>query len=125
MIAFDTNHLLRHILQDDPKQCKHVAALLQNQADKRQAVLIIDLVVMETYWVLTNVYDLSRRAWCQVLESLLSDSAFGFEDASKLRRALLFYREAKADFSDYLILTHAQSHGANIETFDKKLRKSL
>jgi predicted nucleic-acid-binding protein len=125
MIAFDTNHLLRHILQDDPKQCKHVATSLQNQAEQKQTVLIIDLVVMETYWVLTNVYDLDRRAWSLVLESLLSDTAFGFENASKLRRALHLYREAKADFSDYLILTHAQSLGANLETFDKKLKKSI
>lgn len=125
MIAFDTNHLLRHLLQDDPKQCQQVAALLQEQSHSGQQVLILDLVIMETCWVLTKVYKLDPMAWCHVLESLLSDAAFVFESSSKLRRTLELNQSGIADFNDYLILAHAQSLGATLETFDKKLKKSL
>ena len=125
MIAFDTNHLLRHVLQDDPKQCKHVAALLHEQSEAGHPVLIVDLVIMETCWVLTKVYDFDTPAWSHVMESLLSDTAFSFEDSAKLRQALKQYAEGKADFNDYLILTHAESCGAKLETFDKKLKQSL
>lgn len=125
MIAFDTNHLLRHVLQDEPKQCRHVSALLAEQAEAGEPILIVDLVIMESYWVLTKVYDFDPEAWCYVLESLLSDAAFTFESATNLRRAISLYKRGKADFSDYLILAQAQSLGAKLETFDKKLKRSL
>lgn len=125
MIAFDTNHLLRHLLQDEPKQCQKVSELLQEQSEAGHPVLILDLVIMETCWVLTKVYDFDEPGWIHVLESLLSDTAFAFEDASKLRHALDLYQSGKADFNDYLILVTAQSRGATLETFDKKLRRSL
>ena len=104
MVAFDTNHSLRHILQDHPKQCKHVAALLEAQIKVGQQILIIDLVVMETCWVLSHVYNFDKAVWTHVLESLLSDTAFIFEDPAKLRRALKHNSKGKADFNDYLIL---------------------
>ncbi|MGJ8637748.1 MAG: hypothetical protein ACSHYA_00005, partial [Opitutaceae bacterium] len=46
-------------------------------------------------------------------------------DASRLRKTLTLFQEGKADFTDYLILTQAQSQGTTLETFDKKLRQSM
>jgi predicted nucleic-acid-binding protein len=125
MIAFDTNHLLRHILQDDAKQCAHVAKLLKTQGAGGGKIHLLDLVLMETCWVLQSVYELDREGWCGVLAALLSDAAFGFDDSPRLREALTHYREGAAEFDDYLILTHAQAIGAKLETFDRKLKKSL
>lgn len=125
MIAFDTNHLLRHILQDDVKQCKAVAAILEGESSEGRPILIIDLVIMETCWVLTQVYDFDKEAWCHILIALLSDAGFVFEDAAKLRCALERYSRGKANFNDYLILTHAESCDAKLETFDKKLKCSM
>lgn len=122
MIAFDTNHLLRHILQDDAKQCQRVRQLIEEQSEVGRQVLIVDLVIMETCWVLTKVYKFDRSAWCSVLEALMSDSAFSFEDVGKLRRSLNQYMSGSADFNDYLILNQAKSLGARLETFDKKLK---
>jgi len=121
-IAFDTNYLLRHLLEDDPQQCQVVRQLLQAQSELGQQVLIVDLVILETCWMLTKVYAFNRSAWCQVLNDLLSDSAFAFEDAGKLRRVLNQYAVGSADFSDYLILNHAKTQGARLKTFDKQLK---
>jgi predicted nucleic-acid-binding protein len=125
MIAFDTNHLLRHVLQDEPEECQQVAALLQEQFAAGHPVLILDLVIMETCWVLTKVYGFDASAWVHVMESLLSDSGFTFQDASMLRRTLTLYQAGKADFNDYFILARAQAQGATLETLDQKLRRSL
>lgn len=119
MIAFDTNHLLRHVLQDDPKQCQHVAALLETQSVEGNSVLILDLVIMETCWVLTKVYGFGTSDWIHVLDALLSDPAFGFEDSPKLRHALELFQLGNADFNDYLILASAEAKSAMLETFDK------
>ena len=125
MIAFDTNHLLRHLLQDDPKQCLKVAQLLVEQHNAGKGVLLLDLVVMETCWVLTKVYGFDQSSWTHVLESLLSDSAFTFQDVAMLRRTLDLYQAGKADFNDTFILASAQAQGAVLDTFDKKLKRSV
>jgi len=125
MIAFNTNHLLRHLLQDDTKQGRHVAALVASESKSGRPILLMDLVLMETCWVLIQVYKFEKFAWIEVVEALLADPAFTFESRSKLRSALDLYRGGRADFSDYLILTHAKSCNAALETFDKKLKRSI
>ncbi|MGJ8640522.1 MAG: hypothetical protein ACSHYA_14130 [Opitutaceae bacterium] len=85
MVAFDTNHLLRHLLQDDALKCAHVERLLAEQSEVGQSVLILDLVIMETCWVMMNVYKLVKNEWCAVLGALLSDPVFEFEDACQRR----------------------------------------
>ncbi|MCC5842372.1 MAG: type II toxin-antitoxin system VapC family toxin [Opitutales bacterium] len=125
MIAFDTNHLVRHIVQDNPAQCRTVAAMLEREAGHDNPVRIHDLVLMETAWVLESVYGFDRKALGHVLEELLEDSAFGFDDSDRLRLVLKRFRIGKADFSDYLIHSVAESEGLKLETFDKRLRKEL
>lgn len=125
MIAFDTNHLLRHVLDDDPKQCKRVRSLIDAVNEANQQICLLDLVIMETCWVLQSVMGFDRDGWSHVLEQLLLDPAFRFDDAGRLWKALDRYRAGKADFDDYLILGQAEAMGATLETFDKKLKKEL
>ncbi len=125
MIAFDTNHLLRHVLDDDPKQCRRVRTLIESAEEAGDQIRLLDLVIMETCWVLQSVMGFDRNGWCYVLEQLLQDSAFCFDDANRLWKTLDRYRTGKADFDDYLIFGHAESLGAKLETFDKKLKKEL
>ena len=125
MIAFDTNHLLRHVLDDDPKQCKRVRSLIDAAEEADQRIHLLDLVIMETCWVLQSVMGFDRNGWCHVLEQLLQDPAFRFDDAGRLWKTLDRYRTGKADFDDYLILGQAETMGARLETFDRKLRKKF
>ena len=125
MIAFDTNHLLRHVLDDDPKQSERARSLIDSAEKGNQQILLLDLVMMETCWVLQSLMDFDRADLCHVLEQLLHDPAFCFDDTTRLWKALDRYRSGKADFDDYLILGHAESVGAKLETFDKKLRQEL
>jgi len=80
MIAFDTNYLVRHIVQDDEEQCSIVASVLASEAQGERAIRILDLVMLETSWVLQAVYGFDRKAWVQIIEELLEDSAFSFDD---------------------------------------------
>ena len=125
MIAFDTNYLVRHIVQDDEEQCGIVATELANEIKKERSIRIFDLVLMETSWVLEAVYGFDRKAWAQVLEQLLEDSAFSFDDPGRLRAIIEMYRNGGAGFSDYLIAGTARSEALELRTFEKKLLKEI
>ena len=125
MIAFDTNYLVRHIVQDDEEQCGIVAAELATESKEERSIRILDLVLMETSWVLEAVYGFDRKAWAQVLEELLEDSAFSFDDPDRLRAIIKMYRKGRASFADYLILGTAKSETLELKTFDKKLQKEI
>lgn len=125
MIAFDTNHLVRHIVQDNPAQCEEVNLILKSEAMEDRTVRIFDLVLLETLWVLQSIYDLDRQAWSEILEDLLDDAGFSFDDPNRLRAALDHYRSGTADFADYLIWVRAKAEGLELRTFDKKLLKEI
>ena len=114
MIAFDTNYLVRHIVQDDEEQCAIVATELANEIKKERSIRIFDLVLMETSWVLETVYGFDRVAWAQVLEELLDDSAFSFDDPGRLCTTIKVYRQGRAGFADYLIAETARSEFCEI-----------
>ncbi len=121
MIAFDTNHLVRHLLQDDEKQCGAVASLIAGESQRDTAILILDMVILETNWVLESVFGVSRSGWAEIVECLLADAIFCFEDPERIRLAVRMFRKGKADFSDYLILAKAKAEGCQLKTFDKNL----
>jgi predicted nucleic-acid-binding protein len=125
VIAFDTNYLVRHIIQDDEEQCAIVASILEKESREDRSIRIFDLVLLETSWVLQAVYDLKREAWAEILEELLKDSAFCFDDPTRLRTVIKMYRNGNADFADYLILGTARSESLELRTFDKKLLKEI
>ena len=74
-------------------------------------------------WVLESVYGFDREALAHVVVQILEDEAFRFDDSDRLRRVLKRFKAGKADFSDYLIHSVAESEGLILETFDQKLRK--
>ena len=125
MIAFDTNYLVRHIVQDDEEQCGIIASELANESKEERSIRILDLVLIETSWVLESVYGFDRKACAQVLEQLLEDSAFSFDDPGRLRAIIKMYRKGRADFADYLIAGTARSEALELRTFDKKLLKEI
>jgi predicted nucleic-acid-binding protein len=125
VIAFDSNHLIRHIVDDDPKQCEIVSNILKEQTIGEKSIRIFDLVLMETSWVLSSVYEFDREAIACVFEELLEDSIFNFDDPNRLRSVIARFRTGKADFSDYLIHSLAESQGLSLKTFDKKLLSEI
>ena len=80
---------------------------------------------MEACWVLRSGMGFDRAEWSYILDNLLQDPVFSFDDPNRLWKALDRYRNGKADFDDYLILGHSESIGATLETFDKKLKNEM
>jgi predicted nucleic-acid-binding protein len=114
MIAIDTNVLLRYLLQDDEGQSKKAAALINGAIP----VLVTDIVLVETVWVLAGKrYKLDREALGGVISALFEERNIVFEDGQTVWRALGDFRKARpvkvngkkksADFPDVLIVNKA------------------
>ena len=121
MVAFDTNYLIRHILQDDPKQNEIVNKLVNQYIADGKQIRILNLVLMETCWVLMSYYKINKKAWIEIIENLLDDPIFLFENNIMIRKAIELYQKGKADFDDYQILATAQTYDCQLKTFDKRL----
>ena len=125
MIAFDTNYLVRHIVQDDPVQCRTVAEVIADETASNNTIHLLDLVLLETVWVLESIYGFDREALVHVLSALVEDAAFSFDNPAVIQRSLRRFNVGKADFADHFIAASAQSRELTLKTFDKRLRKDL
>jgi predicted nucleic-acid-binding protein len=119
--AFDTNYLLRHIMQDDAAQAAVVAKCVAEAVRAGETVLLPELALAETVWTLASYYGLKRDAIAEVLSELARDSAFEMENPERVRRALAKFKSGKAHFPDYLITAAAEERGAKLKSFDRAL----
>ncbi len=120
MTGLDTNILVRYLTKDDEAQFRAVLRLLS----KKGVILFVsDLVLMETDWVLTSLYDWTSLEVAEAFTLLLSIHNLIFEDEGILKAALRAVRQG-ADLSDELIVTHSRARECkDFATFDKALVK--
>ena len=125
MIAFDTNVLLRLLLNDDKRQAGQAQALLDRVVQASDRVLLPDIVLCELEWVLDSVYQLPRSRVLETFQRLIDADEFTYLSHAAFSRAVGEYRKGKADLSDYLIGTSAAAAGATTTyTFDRVLLQS-
>ena len=124
MIAFDTNVLLRLLLNDNPEQAQLAQELIDRAGAAGERVLLPDIVVCELEWVLKSGYRCSRQEIAVTLRRLLEAEEFTFINPAAVSRALASYAAGKAEFADYLIGESAALAGAGITyTFDRSLSR--
>jgi predicted nucleic-acid-binding protein len=111
MIAFDTNLLVRLIVDDSPQQADTAEALL-----KTNRVFISRTVLLETEWVLRATYKKPRERINSFLQYLLQADNATIEDHEQVEQALSWYHLG-ADFADALHL--AACGTATMHTFDR------
>lgn len=119
MLAIDTNVLVRLLARDDAKQTQ--------QADNfvAKGAWVSHLVLAETMWVLSAVYERSDKQLIAALDLLLSHESLVLQDADTVTAALAHYKKKPAlGFSDCLVLEIARKAGHTpLGTFDKALAK--
>ena len=127
MIAFDTNVLLRLLLDDEETQSRQVEALVRQVGEAGDRILLPDIVLCELYVGVAVRLRSSRRRI-----SLRRSSAFWLRRSSRswtsraVSQSLESYESGPADFSDYLIGRSATVAGATTTyTFDRALRRTV
>jgi len=118
--AVDTNCLLRLITRDDPAQLEVVDEFLERAG----RFWVSHIVLVETIWVLTSSYKMSRQGITAILDSLLENRDVQLQLPEVVQRALSKFKASNIDFSDALIHEVAERENLlPIGTFDKKLAK--
>ena len=124
MIGLETNVLVRYIMQDDAKQARRAAALIESLTPERPGFISV-VALVELVWVLESVYTLTRAQIAQALQTLLSIEVWTIERAIAVSSALRGYANGKVDFADRVIERVGASAGCECTmTFDRDAAKA-
>ena len=118
MVIFDTNMILRYILNDNEEMADQAEAYIMVGN-----VLVTPEVVAEVVYVLKGVYALDRATIADTLVNFLE--LVECNESEVLRLALAAYATHNLDFVDCILYAYHQARGAEIATFDKKLLRLL
>ena len=115
----DANAVLRYLLQDVEDQFEQVKVIIQ----KEKCVVPLE-VISEVCYVLEGLYEVSRLDMVDVLRKLCIDVQIVNEEVF-LHPLEIFDKTPKLDFVDCLLYGYKIATGADIVTFDQKLKKRL
>ncbi len=120
MKLLDANIIIRFLLKDHLVQSPAAKAVLSNF---KENLLLTDVTLSETIWLLTSYYKLSRD---EVVEAIYPILNFPNIKSNKavLIRTLYFYRNFNIDYIDaYLAAYSEEENLEGIYSFDKDLDK--
>ena len=119
MSAFvDTNILVRHLTGDPPELAARATAYLRSESE----LLVTDLVIAETVYVLESFYKVHRDQVAVAVRSLLAFDSVVCVDPALLLRAVEVYETDRIDFAEAYLVACAESTGvADIASFDRSL----
>lgn len=119
MSAFvDTNVLIRHLTGDPVEMATRATSYLRTETE----LLVTDLVVAETVYVLESFYETPREQVAMALRSLIALASVETVDSALLLRALEVYEIERIDFAEAYLVASAESTGVNrIASFDRSI----
>jgi predicted nucleic acid-binding protein len=119
MSAFvDTNIVVRHLTADPPAMAARATAYLQNESD----LLLTDLIVAETVYVLESFYEVPREQVAAAMRSLIAFSSVVTVDPALLLRALEIYETDGIDFAESYLVACAETTRVNrVASFDRSI----
>jgi predicted nucleic acid-binding protein len=114
----DTNVLVRHLTGDPAPMAAAATAYLREQPE----LLLADLVVAETIYVLESFYETPRAQVADIVRSLLALRSIVVVDRDVLLRAVEVYETDRLDFAEAYLVACAESTGVGkIASFDRAI----
>lgn len=119
MSAFvDTNVLVRHLIGDPPRMAARSTAYLQRESE----LLVADLIVAETIYVLESFYEVTRPEISEAMRALIVMESVNVVDAPLLLRAVEIYEYDRLDFAEAYLIASAESTGVmQLASFDRSI----
>ena len=120
MVLFDTNAILRYILQDN----KEMADSVELQLSKEVAYILVE-VIAEIVYVLSKVYKVERKLIAEIITDITQTNKIKVVNNNVVNYALEIFASSSLDFVDCLLVAYAKEEQYSIFTFDKKLQKYI
>ena len=119
MSAFiDTNIIVRHLTGDPADMAARATAFLESAS----GLLLTDLVLAETVYVLESFYYVPHAKVAEAMRSLIAFKAVITVDPALLLRALEVYEVDRLDFAEAYLVASAESSAVNtIVSYDKSI----
>lgn len=119
MTAFiDTNVIIRHLTGDPPDMAARATAFLAGAHE----LLLSDLIVAETVYVLESFYEVPRAKVAQLIRSVVGFPAMRILDPALLLRSLEIYEIHGVDFAEAYLAASSEIAGIReIASFDRSL----
>jgi predicted nucleic acid-binding protein len=118
-MIIDTNILLRLILDDDPDLTRQAREIYKNAT--HESLEVLSMSIAEIVYILRSL-GYERVGISNAIIVLMYTDAFLF-DRLALEPALNIFAQTKLDFVDCYLVADAISHGKELKTFDKKMRR--
>jgi predicted nucleic acid-binding protein len=116
----DTNVLIRHLTGDPPELARRATAALAGKGP----LLLVDLVLAETVYVLESYYDVKRPRVAELLRAALALPSIASINDELLLRALEVYEIDRLDFAEAYLVAQAEATGvAEIVSFDRTIER--
>lgn len=119
MSAFiDTNILVRHLTGDPPAMAERATPFLASEPD----LLLTDLVLAETVYVLESFYEAPRNQVAEAIRSMIAFESIVCVDPAMLLRAIEVYETDRLDFAEaYLVASAESTQVGRIASFDQAI----
>jgi predicted nucleic-acid-binding protein len=117
MKIVDANVVLRYLLNDIEDQAKIAA----NYLDQYKVFIPIE-VIAEIVYVLERVYKINRKEISSKLTSLVSYPNIVNDNKDLIYESFKIFAVRKIDFVDCILCAYKVVMGAEILTFDKKIK---
>ena len=99
-----------------------MAARATGYLEAESELLLTDLVVAETVYVLESFYDVPRKQVAEAMRSLVGFSSVVTVDPALLLRTLEIYETHGLDFAESYLVACAETTGVNrVASFDRSI----
>jgi predicted nucleic-acid-binding protein len=121
MTGLDTNVLVRYLTQDDPIQSKKANEIIERRLTEDEPGFVSVVTIVETVWVLSQVYDLSNQEIAAAVEGMLQSDTLVIQNEQEVFTAVAALKAGRGSFADALVSALGTWAGCGSAlTFDSK-----
>jgi len=118
-LLLDTNVIVRFLTGDHPAHSPRSRNLFARAAAGDVTLVVTDLAMAETAWVLQSFYSLDRDAITAALKDLIDSAGIEVENKATLLSALRNFAQTDVNFVDAYHAAVAAAESIAIASFDR------
>lgn len=118
-LLLDTNVIVRFLTGDHPVHSPRSRKLFARAAAGDVTLVVTDLALAETVWVLQSFYSLDRDAITAALKGLIESRGIEIRNKAILLGALRNFAQTDVDFVDAYHAAIAAAESVGIMSFDR------